>query len=54
MHLPPNVYMMGPNMDGKKDRSRLRAMDTAIADWCDDAEAKGEYIFYVSFGSEVF
>jgi hypothetical protein len=53
-HLPPNIYMMGPTMDGKKDNTKLRKVDPTVCDWCDEAHANGEYILYVGFGSEVY
>ena len=37
VHLPPNIYLTGPPMDGKKDPNRLRLTDPQLADWVDDA-----------------
>ena len=51
--MPPNVYLTGPLLDGRKDGTKLRKADPVLADWVDDAVKNDEYIFYISLGSEV-
>lgn len=52
-HTPPNIVLTGPLLADSSDYlERLHAKSPDLGQWLDNAQASGDPVMYITFGSE--